>query len=72
MPATKAELTALYGRAITKRVSYRKYMGDDCYSYAVFLDGRPTYTGLSLHSAQYQVAQQCAALYDATQPPPRS
>lgn len=36
-----------------QRVTIRKYMGDDLYSWAVFVDGRPTYTGLSRGSARY-------------------
>lgn len=36
------------------RVMIRKYMGDDAYSWAVFLDGRPVLTGESRTSAQYE------------------
>jgi len=35
------------------RVTIRKYMGDDAYSWAVFKDGRPTYTGCSRREAAY-------------------
>ena len=35
------------------RVTIRKYMGDDSYSWAVFKDGRPTYTGCTRSDAQY-------------------
>lgn len=31
----------------TPKITARKYMGDDAYSWAVFIDGRPAYTGLS-------------------------
>lgn len=34
--------------------TYRKYMGDDVYSYAVFERGRPIMTGLSRSSAKYE------------------
>jgi len=34
------------------RVKIGKYMGDDCYSWAVFKDGRPVYTGCSRPMAQ--------------------
>jgi len=36
-----------------RRFTYRKYMGDDCYSYALFDNGRPILTGLSLIEARY-------------------
>jgi hypothetical protein len=35
------------------RVTTRKYMGDDLYSWAVFVDGYPKWTGLSKREAQY-------------------
>jgi len=38
-----------------KRVTMRKYLGDDLYSWAVFVDGRPVLTGLSRSEAQYHV-----------------
>lgn len=28
------------------KVTAKKYMGDDAYSWAVFIDGRPAFTGL--------------------------
>lgn len=34
-------------RKYSRRITVRKYMGDDIYSWAVFLDGNPAYTGLS-------------------------
>lgn len=34
-------------RKYSRRIKVRKYMGDDIYSWAVFLDDRPVYTGLS-------------------------
>lgn len=40
----------------TTRVKIAKYMGDDAYSWAVFLDGRPVMTGLSRSEAQYRAA----------------
>lgn len=35
------------------RITIRKYMGDDSRSWAVFVDGRPTYTGMDRREAQY-------------------
>ena len=36
------------------KVTAKKYEGDDCYSYAVFIDGRVTqFTGLSRMEADY-------------------
>lgn len=40
----------------SKRITSRKYMGDDAYSWAVFLDGRPAYTGLSRGQVRYYTA----------------
>lgn len=40
-------------RSAMKRVTARKWGGDDAYSWAVFLDGRPGYTGLSQSSTRY-------------------
>jgi hypothetical protein len=37
----------------TTRVTIRKYEGNDVYSWAVFLDGRPVLTGLRRTEAQY-------------------
>lgn len=39
---------------MANRYTYRKYMGDDIYSYAVFDYGRPIMTGLSRDSARYE------------------
>ena len=36
-----------------QRVTARKYEGDDRYSWAVFLDGRPIITGLSQQEVPY-------------------
>lgn len=36
-----------------KRITARKYMGDDAYSWAVFLDGSPRMTGLSKAEVEY-------------------
>lgn len=35
------------------RLTIRKYMGDDAYSWAVFLDGYPVATGCSRPEADY-------------------
>lgn len=35
--------------------TYRKHLGDDRYSWAVFKDGVPIMTGLSRSEAQHQV-----------------
>jgi len=35
------------------RVTARKYMGDDMYSWAIFIDGRPFVTGLSRTEIPY-------------------
>lgn len=35
------------------KITVRKYNGDDCYSWAVFRDGRPVFTGLSRDQARY-------------------
>lgn len=40
-----------------KRFTTRKYQGDDCYSWAVFKDGRPFLTGLSRASARHYAAK---------------
>ena len=32
--------------------TYKKYMGDDLYSYAVFKDGRPVMTGMGRNEAK--------------------
>lgn len=36
-----------------KRVTARKYMGDDLYSWAVFIDGHPFVTGLGHREVPY-------------------
>lgn len=41
---------------VKKRVTSRKYMGDDAYSWAVFLDGKPAYTGLSQGQRRHYTA----------------
>lgn len=51
------ELEAKYGKDVISRVKIRKYMGDDLYSWAVFVDGRPIITGLSQHSAHFEKIQ---------------
>lgn len=40
-----------------KRITARKYMGDDAYSWAVFVDGRPVVTGLSKREVAYWKAR---------------
>ena len=40
-------------RARLPQVTIRKYMGDDAYSWAVFVDGRVVYSGESRSTAQY-------------------
>jgi len=36
-----------------RRITARKYQGDDAYSWAVFLDGRPVVTGLNKSQVRY-------------------
>ena len=40
-----------------KRVQIRKSGGDDRYSWALFVDGRRTYTGMSKTEAEYEQFQ---------------
>ncbi len=35
------------------KITARKYMGDDAYSWAIFRDGRPVFTGLSRSQVAY-------------------
>lgn len=35
------------------KITYKKYMGDDLYSWAVFVNGRPVITGLNRRMAKY-------------------
>ena len=53
----KNELAKLAPPEITKRVSARKYMGDDRGSWAVFIDGRPFVTGLTQPEVNYYKKQ---------------
>ncbi len=39
--------------ATKSRITVRKYNGDDIYSWAVFLDGKPAYTGLSKGQSKF-------------------
>lgn len=39
------------------RITARKYQGDDLYSWAVFIDGRPFVTGLSRREVPYYRAE---------------
>ncbi len=50
------------------RITARKYMGNDLYSWAVFLDGRPVVTGLS----RGEVAYWKRRIADEIQPKPRA
>ena len=43
--------------ATKKRVTAKKHMGDDRYSWAVFLDGRPVITGLAKTQVKYYKGQ---------------
>lgn len=43
--------------ASKKRVTAKKYMGDDLYSWAVFLDGVPVVTGLAKTQVKYYKKQ---------------
>lgn len=49
----KAALAKIAPPAITKRVTARKYEGDDMYSWAVFIDGKPFVTGLGQTEVPY-------------------
>ena len=40
-----------------KRVTARKYGGDDLASWAIFVDGRPTVTGLTRREVSYWKAR---------------
>lgn len=40
-------------RRLARRITARKHEGDDLYSWAVFLDGRPTYTGIGRSQVAY-------------------
>ena len=42
---------------MAKKITARKYMGDDAYSWAVFVDGRPAVTGLSKREVPYYKKQ---------------
>lgn len=48
-----ADAPGLLPMKLQRRVTARKYMGDDRYSWAVFLDGRPIVTGLSRDEVRY-------------------
>jgi len=51
------ELYNKYGKNNVKRVRARKYMGDDAYSWAVFIDNHPFVTGLSQSQASHYKRQ---------------
>ncbi len=44
-------------KKLLKRITARKYQGDDRYSWAVFLDGQPKMTGLSKNEVPYYKEQ---------------
>lgn len=46
-----------------RKITTRKYMGNDAYSWAVFADGRPIITGLSKTEAAYH-KQQLTMMYN--------
>ncbi len=54
--------------ATKKRVvTARKYLGDDAYSWAVFLDGRPVVTGLSIREVPYwkrRIAEEAIGIHN--------
>lgn len=54
-----------------KRVTARKYMGDDAASWAVFLDGRPFVTGLTKREVAYYKKQAEKAASERSLLPPR-
>ena len=63
------------GKPITKKsrqpkITSRKFGGDDMYSHAVFVDGRPIIEGLNQNMAQYY-KKQIAAEHGVTLPAPR-
>jgi len=51
----KTEATARFGKKIVERVKYRKYGGDDCYSWAIFIDRRLYKGGYSRSEVMYEV-----------------
>lgn len=51
-------------REAARRVTIRKYQGDDAYSYALFIDGRPTYNGMSRSEATWRRKSAIANLID--------
>lgn len=54
------------------KVTARKYGGDDAYSWAVFIEGKPLVTGLSRREVPYYKAQAEEILKnrDRPEPPP--
>jgi hypothetical protein len=48
-----------------KRVTARKYLGDDAGSWAVFIDGRPYVTGLTRREVDHYKRQAEARLAEA-------
>lgn len=43
----------LYPRAVTSRVTAKKFGGDDSHSWAIFIDNRPWLTGLTKSEVSY-------------------
>jgi len=50
-----------------KRISARKFQGNDQHSWAVFIDGRPWITGLGRSEVPYYKQQAFKKLVDASQ-----
>ncbi len=47
---------------MTRRITTGKYMGDDAYSWAIFVDGQAAVTGLTRSEIAYH-KQQITAIY---------
>lgn len=47
------------------KITARKYMGDDLYSWAVFIDGRPAFTGLHRSEVPYYKEKAARGYKDA-------
>lgn len=53
----RAALLKKWPASVLKRVTARKYMGDDLHSWAVFIDGKPFVTGLGNSEVDYYKRQ---------------
>lgn len=51
---------------MASRITARKYGGDDAYSWAVFIDGKPMVTGLSRREVPYYKKEAAEILARAT------